>query len=803
MCLITDDGRSLTGQLAEKLVARGWKVAVLSFPENWVPRQQPFPLTIPRVELTDLSEAHLKQQLEAIAHHHGSIAALIHLQPQLSEGQSAQQFLHHPAATALVKHLFLMAKHLKRSLTESAHHARSCFLTVTRLDGEFGLNATQSNTADLISGGLSGLTKTVNLEWSQVFCRAVDIAPSCSSQTAAEYILQELHDPDRLTAEVGYGPTGRVTLTCGPVIASPSTRPPTIDRHTVFLVSGGGKGITAQCITQLAQYTHCKFILLGRSELSAEPAWAQGVELAAELKQRAIAALMTEDPKTTPASIQKAVNGVLSQREITATVQAIRAAGGEAEYLSADLTQAQDLRPRLAAIAQKFGPITGIIHGAGTLADKRIENKSERDFDLVYTTKIVGLDTLLQNVDCDQLKHLVVFSSAAGFYGNIGQSDYAIANEILNKFAHQFKRQHPNCHVVSFNWGPWDSGMVTPEVKQIFAQRKIEVIPTEIGTQVFADQLLWGNPETVQVLVGSPLAVLAASLEGDRKTYQIRRRLSLVDNSFLNDHRIGQSVVLPTVCSAAWVANTCEQIYPGYRFFRCEQHKVLKGIVFDESLASEYILTVEEVNTAQPGEIQLKTLIWSQLPNGNPRYHYSTEITLVQTLPSAPCYDAMDLTPDPTVAHLAPYQDGTLFHGPNFQGIQRIINLTPQRLTLECILPSVSDQQRQQFGNAALDAIAQDIQYQGILIWVRQFHQAGSLPLNCQLGEQFQPVPPGKAFYVSIEVVSSTATKVVANVFTHDEQGQIYSRVLGAEVTVSQQLNRLFTYPAASNTHSI
>jgi NAD(P)-dependent dehydrogenase (short-subunit alcohol dehydrogenase family) len=192
----------------------------------------------------------------------------------------------------------------------------------------------------------------------------------------------------------------------------------------------------------------------------------------------------------------------LSHREITATLQAIQQAGGEAEYLSADLTQVTDLRPRLDTIVQRFGPITGIIHGAGTLADKLIENKSERDFDRVYTTKIVGLNTLLNSVDYNQLKHLVLFSSAAGFYGNIGQSDYAIANEILNKFAYQFKRQHPDCHVVSFNWGPWDSGMVTPEVKQIFAQRKIEVIPTEIGTQVFAYQLLQGNPETVQVLVG-------------------------------------------------------------------------------------------------------------------------------------------------------------------------------------------------------------------------------------------------------------------------------------------------------------
>jgi acyl transferase domain-containing protein len=801
VCLVTDDGSPLTAQLVQKLMTQSWQVVVLSFPETLVAQQQPSALPMPRIVLKDLSEAHLKQQLDAITQQYGSIAVFIHLQPRFETGAIAaiptlsQMMPHHPAATATLKHLFFIAKYLKRSLTEAAKDHRSCFLTVTRLDGEFGLKSAPLNSADMLSGGLFGLTKTVNLEWSQVFCRAIDIAPDYAVTTAAQQIVQELHDPNQLITEVGYSAAGRVTLTCGQAIELASTRPVRIDRHHVFLVSGGGKGITAQCITHLARYTHCKFILVGRSELIAEPTWAVGVEPASELKQRAISALMAENLKTTPAQIQKAVNAVLSHREITTTLQAIQQAGGEAEYLSADLTQVTDLRPRLDTIVQRFGPITGIIHGAGTLADKLIENKSEQDFDRVYTTKIVGLNTLLNSVDYNQLKHLVLFSSAAGFYGNIGQSDYAIANEILNKFAHQFKRQHPDCHVVSFNWGPWDSGMVTPEVKQIFAQRKIEVIPTEIGTQVFAYQLLQGNPETVQVLVGSPLAVLAASTSGDLKTYHIRRRLCLADNSFLADHTIGQQVVLPIACSAAWVANTCEQLYPGYRFFRCGQHKVFKGIVFDQSLASEYILNVEEVNTDQSGEIQLKTMIWSQLPSGQPRYHYSTDITLVQTLPSAPRYKSFDFTPDPAIVKLAAYQDGTLFHGPSFQGIQRVLNLTPQRLTLECVLPTVSFDQRQQFSDHALDVIAHDMSYQGILIWVRQFHQAGSLPLSCQKSEQFEAVPIGQPFYVSIEIVSSTATKLVANAVTHDAEGKIYSQIFGAEVTISQQLNRLFSIP--------
>ena len=58
------------------------------------------------------------------------------------------------------------------------------------------------------------------------------------------------------------------------------------------------------------------------------------------------------------------------------------------------------------------------------------------------------------------MTHLALFSSAAGFFGNAGQSDYAAANEVLNQYALQFSQKHPKCNVVSFNWGPWEGGMV-------------------------------------------------------------------------------------------------------------------------------------------------------------------------------------------------------------------------------------------------------------------------------------------------------------------------------------------------------
>lgn len=48
-----------------------------------------------------------------------------------------------------------------------------------------------------------------------------------------------------------------------------------ITSSSVFVVSGGARGITAYCVEVMASYYHCKFILMGRSELHPDPEWAK------------------------------------------------------------------------------------------------------------------------------------------------------------------------------------------------------------------------------------------------------------------------------------------------------------------------------------------------------------------------------------------------------------------------------------------------------------------------------------------------------------------------------------------------
>lgn len=208
ICLLTNDGTPTTSEVIELLIQQSWQVVLLSFPEAIMPLRS-LPQGVNQIVLEDLSEEHLKQQLAIIEATYGAIAAFIHLHPACQIDRT--QGVHLPQSDkAILKQVFFLAKHLKPSLSKTSIKGRSSFLTVARLDGEFGFR--QAVSYSPISAGLFGLTKSLNFEWKSIFCRAIDLSPDIDSKQSAHHILAELHDPDWSLVEVGYGPQGRSTL---------------------------------------------------------------------------------------------------------------------------------------------------------------------------------------------------------------------------------------------------------------------------------------------------------------------------------------------------------------------------------------------------------------------------------------------------------------------------------------------------------------------------------------------------------------------------------------------------------------
>jgi NAD(P)-dependent dehydrogenase (short-subunit alcohol dehydrogenase family) len=550
-----------------------------------------------------------------------------------------------------------------------------------------------------------------------------------------------------------------------------------VNSKSVILVSGGGRGITAQCVVRLAERAKCNFVLLGRTPIGERlPEWTDTIDEESAMKRKILESMTAKGEKPLPSKVQKIYKSIVAQKEIRSTIDAVKNAGGHAEYISVDISDPVLLQEKLAEPEHRLGKITGVIHGAGNLADKLIEKKTIQDFETVYSPKVTGLQNLLHAVPVAQLDFLVLFSSIVGFFGNIGQTDYAIANEILNKTAHALQRQNPKCHIISIDWGPWEAGMVTPELKRAFEERGVEIIPVETGANMLINELMPVLPSEKQ--------------EPELKEYQIRRKLTLEANPFLYDHQIGEHPVLPATCAATWVVHSIEQLYPGYFFIHLANYRVLKGIVFDDSLADEYFLDIKETAKTEDGTIDFKGLIWSKNNRGRTLYHYTIEVRLGKKVPSAPVLPILTTDPAEIIDGKLLYENGTLFHGPSFQGVRRVLHVSKGELKMECMLPPVAANVQGQFPVITGNPFIYDAIVQGVLIWAQYVYHAPCLPSRVDKFEQFKAMPFGRPVIVDMQVVKQSETSVVTNVTVQDESGAVCVLITNLEGTISPQLNR-------------
>ncbi|ROR18786.1 polyketide-type polyunsaturated fatty acid synthase PfaA [Vibrio crassostreae] len=812
--VITDDGHN-AGVLAEKLTANGIQVAVV---RSALSAASPLNSEIASYTLNSVDDAGVTaviNDIEAdLKTSNKVIAGFIHLQAIVDAKQSNEQAVNLNAdSRASLTTAFLFAKHLNGQL--NAVSGRSVFFTLSRIDGGFGyLDTKQLANAELNQAALSGLTKTLSHEWSNVFCRALDADASIDARHLAEAITGELFDIDTNTVEIGLshaenGESGRATLIATtPGAAQTKNTGAKLTKNDKVLVTGGAKGVTFECALTLAKQCKSHFILAGRSKhiTSAElPQWAQGKQ-EKELKPAAIAHLQATGDKPTPKKVDALLKPVLSSLEINAALTAFNEIGASAEYLSLDVSNHESVAKTLA----NFEGITGLIHGAGVLADKHIQDKTLDELNMVYGTKVGGLEAVLGGLDSGKLKLIAMFSSAAGFYGNTGQSDYSMSNEILNKAALQLSARNPQAKVMSFNWGPWDGGMVNAALKRMFTERGVYVIPLQAGAELFSSQLL--NETGIQLLVGTSMqgsdnkeaAVKKLNAESVHlaesplnTSITVTRHLDPKALPFIQDHCIAGNPVLPTVCAIQWMREVAEQLL-GVNV-SVHNYKLLKGVIFDTDEVQELKLVL---SSDAKSKDQLKAVISCQ---GRPQYQAQLQVASVQVSEdvqqaSTKRFEANSSTPVTTAQAL--YSDGTLFHGPRLQGITSVERFDDLGLLAQCQLPQIENSDcgsfipKESFGDS--QPFAEDYLLQAMLVWARLKYGAASLP--SAIGEFicYAPMHNGDKGWLELNVIKSTARSLQADISLYHQDGRLSAVMKGAKVTISKSLNDAFLPKSSS-----
>ena len=688
-----------------------------------------------------------------------------------------------------------------RRASPSLRRTPGSFLaTVARLDGRFGLDGLGA--VDPGQGGLAGLAKTAGREWPEVRCRAFDLDPSLGSPAAESLLAAALlaDGPD----ELGLRADGATTPTLE-AQSPPTTPAPPIGPGELVVVAGGARGVTLEAAVALAAAWRPSMLILGRSPApTAEPAWLAPLVDEAAIKR----SLMDRaNGHGTPRLIGDQFRSVAANREVAAGLARVEAAGAAVMYRSVDVRDADAVAAAIAEARARFGPVRALVHGAGVLADRRIEDLDDAGFAEVHATKVIGLDNLLAAVGPDPLRALGLFSSTTARLGRSGQVAYASANEILNKRAQVERTRRPDCRVAAINWGPWDGGMVSPGLKPLFEAEGIALIRLEAGARLLVDELSRSPAEPTEVVVlgaGSrlpePRPTPAVGEEPTTASLAVAFE-RLVEPStlpILRSHLIDGKPVLPMALILEWLAQAALRRNPGLAFLGIDDLRLMKGVVLADEKPAEvkvYAGKAVRVGSSYAVEVELR----GAGRDGRELRHARGVVMLGDKLdapPAGPGLDAEDL-PAPGPIDLYP---GTLFHGPALRAIERVDGLGAAGIAARVASappPSAWDALALRTTWLA-DPMALDGAFQMLIVWCRQRRGAGSLPTRLGRYRQFARSFPAEGVRVVARVVESGPHKTLADIEFRDDAGRLVARIDDYECVVDASLNRAFRRPLAA-----
>ena len=677
-------------------------------------------------------------------------------------------------------------------LRENGKSGGSVFVTVSRMDGAFGLRAS----GDPVSGGLAGMAKTAGKEWPEVHCKALDLAADWNDLDAAAKAVGEeimLDGP----VEVGLSQDDHVTLSLlekalpfSPPI--PQNGHSVISKYEVVLVSGGARGVTAEVAVTLARAAHPTLVLIGRSpEPRPEPSWLTSLTEESEIKRAIVA---NANGSISPRELQEQFRQIEAQREIRRTLQRIQEARATVYYRSMDIRDASAVQSALADIRARLGPIRGLVHGAGVLADRRIEEKTPEQFDQVYSTKVTGLRLLMDALDSKELKLLVLFSSSTARFGRAGQVDYAAANEVLNKLAQRKAREWPHCRVVSVNWGPWDGGMVNSSLKKIFAREGVGVIPLQDGAEFLVREINQITDRSVEVVaLADPIHSLNGPISADRMTVAFERTLTVEQFPFLTSHVIDGKAVLPLAMMMEWMAHGALHGNPGMTFHGLDNLRVLRGVILEE----DQDCTIRVV-AGKAVQKELFTFVPVELRSTSAKtsgdvLHTRAEVVLTTRLPE-PEHAAPEFQASPYSRDRAEIYSQLLFHGPHLQGIERVDGCSPDGIKgVVAAAPPPSAWIQVPLRNTWIsDPLVLDSAFQLAVLW--GYESVGWASLPCFLGRyrQFRRSFPRGSIQVVIRIMDSGAHRATADITFLDEEGRVVARLEKYECVLDAQLNQAF-----------
>ncbi len=536
-------------------------------------------------------------------------------------------------------------------------------------DGYFGK---LHQVGDIEQSCTIGFASTLHLERPDLKVRIIDLPGEVEPDAVVERVIDDISRPDAFLA-VGYDRelTRRIPRCKLQDRTLYEPRNITWSASDVFLITGGAKGITAECALALARVTGVKMALVGSSP----------------------------HPQDNPMG--------KSSPEIAKILRRFRDEELTCQYYQCNVADLQAVEELVEQIEQDLGNITGVVHGAAVNKARRVENCSLAEAEAEIAPKVLGAFNLVRVLENKPPKMFAGISSIGAVIGLPGNSWYSFSNEALDLILRRFGQEHPETAVISTAYSVWAEvgmGARMGTVRNL-GRMGIKAIPKNEGVNRFV-QLMQKDPGDTQVVITSSLGgvqtlgrgfdtwrvkrfpVPAASKFIEKPQIidfglevTVRTHLTLEKDSYVKDHVYKGSYLFPTVFGLEAMAQTVAYTVGQDKFhsLRIEDIRLERPIVVDPQNGVEIELRTEvqereSRNAPQRVYAEIRTE-----QTGFTIAHFAATFVLGQEL--EPTVEKVELPQSPLA--IEPKQDlysWLLFQGPRFQRLQQIYSLDSTKM---------------------------------------------------------------------------------------------------------------------------
>ncbi|MEV6972026.1 cytochrome P450 [Kitasatospora sp. NPDC093806] len=421
----------------------------------------------------------------------------VRLVTDLSGGQTPEP-VGSEAVQALHELLFLVVQQRHAALADEAGGA-SCV-------GLF-LGALTDGTPHPFTGMFTGLFKVIHLEYAP-HCLAYALVTG--EREAAAGVAQATRESAfRRGLPTAYYDGGRrltVTLAEEPGELVPPGEA-ALGPDSVVVAVGGGRGITAELLTEVARHFRPRLYVLGSNPVDEHPREYLELDDEAFAKGRADYIRKQLALKAgNPAQLNRAYERIGQARVIRGNLarMAEHSGAGAVHYVPCDVTDRDQVTAAMDRIHAEAGRIDLLVNVAGLNRSAPIATKSLAEFRQVRDLKVRGYFNLKAALRGRPPKAWCNFGSLLGMTGQIGEADYASGNDFLGAAA-TYHHQVLGQHEFTVGWTLWgEVGLGANELTKAYFEKSglYSAMSTAEGVHHFVRELNLVKPSPLTVHLG-------------------------------------------------------------------------------------------------------------------------------------------------------------------------------------------------------------------------------------------------------------------------------------------------------------